>query len=491
MAAGRRLGRQFGWLWASYGVSTVGTWLAFDALALIAILVLHSGPGQVSMLAAAGLAVGAAVAVPLGPWVEFRRKRPVMIAMDLTRFAAVMTIPAAFALGWLSFAQLVTVSVVVAAADITFTAVGGACLKGLVPPPDLLIANGRFESTTWTATVLGPPLGGAAIGLFGPVATVTADAVSYLLSAAAIRAIGRSEPRPVRAEAPPQEFVATRQPAPSAMPRSGLTPASQPTPDPAPRPVPTAAQRRRAGGLLDGWRYILGHPALRPLFFNTNLVNGLIMATAPLLAVLMLGRLGFAPWQYGLAFAVPCLGGLIGSRLAHRLVTRFGRHRVLRTTGTLRACWSFGLAFVGPGAAGLALVIVVEFGLITCMGLFNPVFATYRLDQTATDRVARTLSAWSVTSKATTAAMTALWGVLASITGPRTAIAVAGVLMLATPRLLPRREVHDRPRVDVPGDGPDPFTAGHTSRSRTTTSAGTMAASGQEAYTIQDPVTEP
>jgi MFS family permease len=415
MAAGRTLGRQFGWLWAAYGVSTVGTWLAFDAFPLIAILVLHSGPAQVSMLAAAGLAVGAAVAVPLGPWVEFRRKRPVMIAMDLTRFAAVMTIPAAYALGLLSFAQLVMVSVVVAAADITFTAAGGACLKALVPPANLLVANGRFESTTWTATVLGPPLGGAAIGLFGPVATVTADAVSYLLSAAAIRAIGRPEPRPVRAEAPPPDPIATSQPAPA------------------------ATQRRRAAGLLEGWRYILGHPALRPLFFNTNLVNGLIMATAPLLAVLMLGRLGFAPWQYGLAFAVPCLGGLIGSRLAHRLGTRFGRRRVMLTTGTLRACWSFGLAFVGPGAAGLVLVIVVEFGLITCMGVFNPVFATYRLDRTATDRVARTLSAWSVTSKATTAALTALWGVLASITGPRVAIATAGVLMLATPLLLPRR----------------------------------------------------
>lgn len=35
--------------------------------------------------------------------------------------------------------------------------------------------------------------------------------------------------------------------------------------------------------------------------------------------------------------------------------------------------------------------------------MLNPVLATYRLDQTAQDRVARTLSAWSVTSNATTA----------------------------------------------------------------------------------------
>ena len=114
---------------------------AFGAFPLIAILVLHAGPGQVSLLAAAGLAVGAAVAVPLGPWVEFRRKRPVMIAMDLSRFAAVLSIPVAYALGWLSFAQLLVVSVVSGAADIAFKAASGAYLKTLVPAEDLLVAE--------------------------------------------------------------------------------------------------------------------------------------------------------------------------------------------------------------------------------------------------------------------------------------------------------------------------------------------------------------
>src|SRR3954451_23887460 len=122
------------WLWAAYAVSTFGTWLAFDAFPLIAILVLHAGPAAVSALAATGLAVGAVVAVPLGPWVEFRRKRPVMVAMDLVRCAALMSVPAAFALGRLTFAQLLVVSVVVAAADIAFKAAGGAYLKALVAP---------------------------------------------------------------------------------------------------------------------------------------------------------------------------------------------------------------------------------------------------------------------------------------------------------------------------------------------------------------------
>ncbi|MEU8998703.1 MFS transporter [Streptomyces caniferus] len=407
MAGRRALGRRFGWLWAAYAVSAYGTGFGFGALPLIAVLVLHCGSAQVAALAAVGRAVGALIAVPLGPWVEFRRKRSVMVAMDLTRCAALLSVPAAFACGLLSFAQLLLVSVVTAAADIAFKAAGGAYLKALVPSEDLLVANSRFESTTWTATTVGPPLGGAAIGLFGPVTTVVADAVSYLLSALSLRAIGGTEPHPAR----------------------------------------TGAPRLRAGDLLEGWRHILAHPTLRPLLFNAITVNGLIMVSQPLLAVLLLGRLGFAPWQYGLVFAVPCVGGLVGSRLAHRLTARFGRHTVLLTAGMLRAIWPLGLAFVRPGVPGIVLVIVVQFGLVTCCGVFNPVLATYRLDHTAPDRVARTLAAWSISSSAAIAAMTALWGLLAALIGPRTAIAAAGVLLLATPFLLPHREIASRDKL--------------------------------------------
>jgi Major Facilitator Superfamily len=395
-----RLGRQFGWLWAAYAVSATGTWLGFGAFPLIAILVLHVGPAAVSVLAAAGLAVGAVAAVPLGPWVEFRRKRPVMISMDLIRCAALLSVPIAYALGLLTFVQLLIVSIVVAASNIAFTAASGAYLKKLVAPAELLVANARFESTTWTATALGPPLGGLAIALLGPVTTALADALSFLLSAAGIGAIGGSEPPP------PQRGPA----------------------------------KVRLAELLDGWRSILRNPVLRPWFANTILVNGLIMATLPLIAVLMLGRLGFAPWQYGLAFGAPCVAGFMGSRAANPLVARYGRESVLRTAGTVRTWWSLGLAFIPSGTAGIVLVIVMQSGLVGCCGVFNPVFATYRIERTETTRLARTLAAWSVSSNLMIAAMTALWGVLAALTGLRVAIAGAGLLMLTTPLLIPRRE---------------------------------------------------
>lgn len=343
LVARRSLGRQFGWLWAAYAVSAYGSGLGLGAFPLIAVLVLHASAAQVSALSAVGPAVGALIAVPLAPWVEFRRKRPVMIAMDLSRFAVMTTIPVAYAFGWLSFVQLLVVSATVAAAKIAFNAASGAYLKTLVRPADLLVANARFESTNWSSIAVGPPLGGAAIGLFGPVTTVVADALSYLFSALGITAIrGREE-----------------------------------------TPRTTARGQVRAGELLDGWWHILTHPGLRALYLNNMLVGGLIMATEPLLAVLLLRQLGFPPWQYGLAFAVPCAGGFIGSRLARRVVARYGQHRVFRTVGTMRAIWLIGLALI--------------------------------------------------------AIFTALAGLLADLTTTRTALAVAGLVILASPLLLPRR----------------------------------------------------
>lgn len=393
------LGRTFGWLWAAYAVSAYGTGIGFGAFSVVAIEVLNAGSAEVAALSSAGLAIGALLAVPLGPWMEFRAKRPIMIAMDVVRFAALVSIPVVYWLGELSFAQLLAVSIVAATAKIAFTAASGAYLKSVVPAGGLLVATSRFESTTWSATVVGPPVGGAAVGLLGPVITVLVDAASYLFSALGVAAIKEPE-RP---------------------------------------PSARKASARRWSDVVEGWRYILAHGTLRRFFFNVLLVNGLIMATEPILSVLMLSGLRFPVWQYGLAFAVPCVGGLIGSRLARRAAARWGEQRVLRVFGTLRACWPLGLVFVRPGVPGLVIVMATELGLIACMSIFNPVFAAHRLTNTDTDRQARVLTAWSISTSAAIAVITVAGGLLAQFTSPRTALALAGILLLATPFLLPRR----------------------------------------------------
>ncbi len=389
------MGRSFGWLWSAYAISTYGTWIAFGAFPFIAVQVLHSSAFAVSLLEAAGLAVAALVAFPLGPWVEQRAKRPVMVAMDLVRFLAMASIPIAYVLGSLSYGQLLAVSVVCGTAGIAFTAASGAYLKHLVPRQHLLIANGRFEGTLWVATAAGPPVGGALIAFLGPVITIAADALSYLLSAFGVLRIRGGD-------------------------------------------VAAPATRLRGADLLNGWRFILGDRVLRRLFLNSILVSGLIMATVPLLAVLLLGRYHFPAWQYGLAFGIPALGGFVGARLSARLEARYGRYRVMIVSGWLRSLFPLGLTLTGPGIPGLLTVIIVEGLLITCMGIFNPIYATERLQRTPADRTAQVISTWTVSSRLVQATLMVIWGALATFTGPLAAIAVSGVLLLATPLLLPR-----------------------------------------------------
>lgn len=124
-----RLESSLRWLLSACAVSTYGTWIAFGAFPLIMVRVLHASPFAVSLLDAVGLAGAAVLAVPIGPWVAHRTKRSVLVAMDLIRFVAMGSVPIGYLLGFLSYVQLLVVSIVVATSSIAFGAASGAYLN--------------------------------------------------------------------------------------------------------------------------------------------------------------------------------------------------------------------------------------------------------------------------------------------------------------------------------------------------------------------------
>src|SRR5919107_24963 len=134
------LGRDFRRLWIAFTVSAFGSAVGVGALPLVAVLALDSTTFQVSMLAALSAVAGAALGLPMGDFIEQRRKRPVMIAADLVRFAALVSVPVAAAFGVLTYAHLCVAGVLQAAGTIAFQAASGAHLKALVP------AAGRAEA---------------------------------------------------------------------------------------------------------------------------------------------------------------------------------------------------------------------------------------------------------------------------------------------------------------------------------------------------------
>ncbi|MGW6493197.1 MFS transporter [Streptomyces sp. NPDC055056] len=394
------LGRDFRRLWFAYAVSAAGSAVGMGALPLVALLVLKSSAFQVSVLAALAAVASGVIALPLGVRIEHQYKRPVMISADLVRCAALASIPIAVAFDGLTFTHLCAVGILQTAASVAFDAASGAHLKALVLPEDRLRANSLFETTSWVTVSAGPPVGGLLIGVLGAVATLVVDAVSFVASALGIRCIQEPEPAPLK----------------------------------------RSATSHLGRDITAGWQYLLRHPGLRPLFFNALLFGGSIMMTSPLMAVLMLDDLGLAPWQYGLALGLPCLGGVLGSRLAQPLTRRFGQRRVLLWSGLARTLWTILLPLTPSGALGLFVIVAADFGLLLSAGVFGPSFTTYRMAATPDAFMSRVATSWSVGSKTCQAIFMIAGGLIAAVTGVRGALLIAGVLCLASALLLPWRE---------------------------------------------------
>ncbi|MFJ9859911.1 MFS transporter [Streptomyces albogriseolus] len=400
MARRSTLGQDFRRLWGAYAVSAAGSAVGMGALPLIALLVLHSSAFQVSVLAALSAVASAVIALPLGVRIEHQYKRPVMITADLARCVMLASIPVAMVFGRLTFIQLCVVGVLQTATSVAFDAASGAHLKALVLPEHRLRANSLFETTNWISVSAGPPVGGLLIGALGAAATMVVDALSFLASALGIRRIRQPEPAP-----------------------------------------PVRAARAHLGrDIATGWQYLLHHPGLRPLFFNALLFGGSVMMASPLMAVLMLDDLGLAPWQYGLVLGLPCLGGVLGSRLTPLLARRFGQRRILLVSGVARTLWTILLPLTPSGAIGVFVIVAVDFGLLFSAGVFNPSFTTYRMAATPDAFMSRVGTSWSVGAKTCQAAFVIAGGLIAAAAGVRGALLIAGLLCMASALLLPWRE---------------------------------------------------
>jgi MFS family permease len=396
-----RLGQDFRRLWAAFTVSAAGSAIGAGALPLVAVLVLDVSAFQVSMLAALSAVAGAAIALPSGDFIEQRRKRPVMITADLVRFVALLSIPVAAALDLLTYAQLCIVGVLQSAALIMFTAASGAHLKALVPPEGRAEANSKFEQTTWTTLSVGPPIGGLLVSVVGATVTLGIDAFSFLLSALGIHRIRQPEPVPVR--------------------------------------------RTEKPDITAGWRYIWGQPGLRALFLNSQLFGGPVMMVSPLLVLFALRELEMATWQYGLFLGLPCLGGVLGAWAAPRLTRRYGLYRMLIVFGVLRTPWMLLLPLATPGWDGFVLATLAETALLLAAGVFNPSFATYRMDVTEDGYMARVFTSWSITSRSVQPAFMAAGGILAGLTSLRTAIYIGGACCVVSAFVLPWRSAKPVP----------------------------------------------
>jgi predicted MFS family arabinose efflux permease len=279
--------RNFLLLWSGETVSQVGTMVSDLAIPLIAATALGATPLQMGVLAAAERAAFLLVGLPAGALLDRVRRIPVMVFADLVRVLLLGSIPVAAWFGVLTYAQLLAVALLGGLATVFFDVGYQSVLPTLVKRGQLVEGNTKLESTRAASQVGGPALGGGLVQLGGAANAVLIDALSYLVSAVALARIRTVEPRP----------------------------------------EPTG--RRLRTEMVEGLRYVLGHPLLRPIALcagTANLFGGMLNAVGTLFLV---RELATPAGMIGLLYAAGGAGGVLGAVTASFWTRHFGQGRVL------------------------------------------------------------------------------------------------------------------------------------------------------------------
>ena len=302
-------------VWTAATISIFGSLITRIALPLVAILVLGSGAVEVAILR--GLELGATLVFGLvaGAWVDRLRRRPVLIWADLGRAVVLGSVPVAFALGVLSFPQLLIVSGLAAILTTFFDAADNAYLPTIVERDGLVGANSALAASGSAAEFTAFGISGFLVQILTAPIAIAVDAVTYLFSALLLATIRREEPPPPKAE--------DREPVLSEI-RVGLS--------------------------------IVWHSPILRAFVGAQMALaalwGIFGAT---FFLFVLDDLGLSPAVLGLVAGVGGASSFIGAIIASRTTARFGIGPVAIGAMILSAV---GNAFIPLAPAGLPLVAV-------------------------------------------------------------------------------------------------------------------------------------
>src|SRR6266568_2107448 len=225
--------------WPATAISGAGSAMTAVALPLTAMLVLNASAFEVSLITAASYVAWIVLGLPAGVITQRLPLRTMQVTMDLTRAVAIGSVPLAWWLGHLTVAQLALVALVMSCATVLFDVSNSTFVPAVVDHADLTSRNSLLSGTDAVTQLGGPSLGGVLVQLLSAPTTLLVDAVSYLVSAVLLRTLPAG--------------VLQR-------------PASSP---------------RISTMIREGWRFVIGHPVMRPcaaVAAIINFVSGGLMA---------------------------------------------------------------------------------------------------------------------------------------------------------------------------------------------------------------------
>jgi MFS family permease len=280
--------RDFVKLWSAETISQFGTQVTLLALPIIAATTLNVTPFEFGLLATIEFLPFILLSLPAGVWVDRLRRRPILIAGDLIRAAALSSIPVAFALNSLTIWQLYVVGFINGCATVFFDVAYQSYLPSLVERDQIVDGNSKLETSRSAAQITGPGVAGVLIGAFSAPFAIALDALSFVASALFMFAIRRHETAPE------------------------------------PRLNEQGERPSMRSEITEGLRYVGRHPLLRNIAATTGLSNFFSNVVFSILILYLVRELSFTPELLGLAFSLGSVGFLVGALTANRVARRFG-----------------------------------------------------------------------------------------------------------------------------------------------------------------------
>ncbi len=314
-------------LWSAETISQLGTQVSQLALPLVAIIVLDASAFQVAFLTTVEYLPFVLFALPAGVWVDRLRRRPILIFADVGRGAVLLSVPIAYALDALTIWQLYVVGFAVGVGTVFFDVAYQSYLPSLVERARLVEGNSKLEISRSGASIAGPGMAGALVGVLTAPYAVLVDAVSFFGSAGFLARIRTEEERPEPLESP-----------------------------------------HLGRELWEGLRYLVRHPYWRPMSASIATSNFFGNVGFSIFLVYAVRTLDLSPQVIGFSLVPLGAGGLAAALFAGRISTRFGVGPTIIGAGALVGpAWllvplaptSFPIPFLVVSFALLGFAVIV------------------------------------------------------------------------------------------------------------------------------------
>ena len=297
-----KLNSDFWKYWTGQTISNLGSSVTLFALPLL-VYKLTGSAINLGITAAAEFLPYLLFGLILVAWTDRVDRKRMIIGADVARALIIASIPLQAALGPLSVWWIYAVGFIHSTLRICFDAGQFAAIPSLVKSDDLVTANGRIQASYSAADVLGPLMAGLLVTLLPIASLLLIDAFSFLVSAFSLVLIRVS-------------FNVSE------------------------KKVSTSLVR----DVIEGLRYVLGHPVLRNISAMMALVNFVSTTAGTQIVLFAKQQFHAADAQVSLFYSAGSLGIVVLSLAA----------------GQLRKRWSFSTVALGALMVEGLLTVVLS-----------------------------------------------------------------------------------------------------------------------------------